>query len=83
VTSDFFPFFLLYGFCLSSGIYMIVSLFDKEKKMRQYMFLAGVGPLPYYFGLFFADYSLFLITELIFTGFVWLMQLQAFSDQIF
>lgn len=32
--SYFFPFFLLYGFCTSSGIYMIVSLLDKERKMR-------------------------------------------------
>jgi len=29
-----FPFFLLLGFCTSSGIYMIVSLLDKESKMR-------------------------------------------------
>lgn len=33
-TTYLFPFFLLYGFCTSSGIYMIVSLLDKEKKMR-------------------------------------------------
>lgn len=82
LTSDFFPFFLLYGFCTSSGIYMIVSLFDKEKKLRQYMYLAGVGPLPYYFGLFIADYSLYLLTQTIFALFVWVMKLKVFASQM-
>lgn len=82
ITADLFPFFLLYGFCLSSGIFMIVSLFDKEKKMRQYMFLNGVGPMPYYFGLFLADFLLYFITQGVFALFVWAMQLKAFSEQM-
>ena len=58
----FFPVFLLYGFCTSSGIYMIVSLTDKENKMRQYMYLNGVGSFSYYLGLYAADFLLFCIT---------------------
>ena len=82
LTAYFFPFFLLYGFCLSSGIYMIVSLLDKEKKMRQYMYLAGVGPFSYYLGLYAADFLLFCITEIIFVIFVLTLQMQAYSSSI-
>lgn len=73
---------MLYGFCVSSGIYMIVSLFDKENKMRKYMFLSGVGPMAYYGGLFCADLTLFLITELCFLIFVLAFQLKIYSTQM-
>lgn len=81
-TAYFFPVFLLYGFCVSSGIYMIVSLFDKENKMRKYMFLSGVGPFAYYGGLFCADLLLFLITEFCFIIFTLVFKLQAYSSQM-
>ena len=82
-TAYFFPFLLLLGFCTSSGIYMIISLYDKEKKMRQYMFLSGVGPFSYYLGLYAADFLLFLITMSIFGGSVFLFQLKIYTSQIF
>lgn len=81
LISYFFPFFLLYGFCTSSGIYMIVSLLDKERKMRQYMYLAGVGPWSYYLGLYCADFLLYLITVSTFTIFIFILQLAVYTSQ--
>lgn len=52
---------------------MIICLTDKEKKMRQYMYLNGVGPFSYYLGLYAADFLLFFITEATFTIFVFLI----------
>lgn len=81
LVAYFFPFFLLYGFCTSSGIYMIVSLLDKERKMRQYMFLAGVGPWAYYLGLYCADFLLYCLTVTSFTMFVFAFQLKVYTSQ--
>ena len=81
-TAWIFPFLLVLGFCTSSGIYMIISLFDKEKKMRQYMFLSGVGPFSYYLGLYAADFLLFLITMSVFGGSVFLFQLKIYQSQM-
>ena len=78
-----FPFFLLLGFCTSSGIYMIISLLDKESKMRQYMFLSGMGALSYYLGLYAADFLLFLVTMLVFGGSVFIFNLNIYTSQIF
>lgn len=76
-----FPTFLLYGFCTSSGIYMITSLFDKEKKLRQYMYLSGVGPVSYYLGMFTADFLLFFVTEMAFLLFIFAFRLEMYSSQ--
>jgi hypothetical protein len=81
-VSLYFPIFLLYGFCVSSGIFMIVSLLDKEKKIRQYMYMSGLGPLEYYLGLFIADFTLFFITEFVFAMFVVIMGLSIYKSQI-
>lgn len=61
---------------------MIVPLTDKEKKMREYMYLAGVGPISYYLGLYFADFLLFLITQTLFTITVYVMQLGIYTSHI-
>lgn len=78
----FFPFFVLYGFCLSSGIYMIVLLTDREAKMRHWMYLQGLGSWAYYGGTWIADVFLFFVTEVIFVCLILLMGLKAFSTQI-
>ena len=76
-----FPSFLLYGFCTTSGIYMITSLFDKEKKLRQYMYLSGVGSTSYYLGMFTADFALFFVTEAAFLLFIFVFRLQMYAQQ--
>lgn len=62
---------------------MIISLLDKESKMRQYMFLSGMGALSYYLGLYAADFLLFLVTMLVFGISVFIFNLQIYTSQIF
>lgn len=47
------------------------------------MFLSGVGPFSYYFGLYAADFLLFLITMSVFGLSVFLFQLSIYKSQIF
>jgi hypothetical protein len=61
---------------------MIVSLFDKENKMRQYIYLSGLGSTAYYLGLYIADISLFILSESVFAVFVWLFRLDIYSSQM-
>lgn len=47
------------------------------------MYLAGVGPWPYYLGLYCADFLLFFITVSSFTFFIFIMKLSVYTSQFF
>lgn len=61
---------------------MITSISDKQSKMRQYMFMQGLGSFTYYSGQFIADIALFCITSAIFLIFVWVLGLKAITTQM-
>lgn len=82
LISAYFPFFVLYGFCLSAGIYMLVLLQDRDGKMRPWMYLQGLGSWAYYGGMWLADITLFFITEIVFVCFILSLGLKAFSEQL-
>ena len=63
----YFPLFLIMGFCFSSGIYMATCMQDKKTGMRSMLKAIGVTTLPYFTGLFLADFVIALIPNLCFT----------------
>ena len=65
--SIYFPLFLIIGFCFSAGVYLITAMIDKKSGMRAMLKAIGVTTLPYFTGLFLADFIIALIPNLLFT----------------
>ena len=61
VASNLFALFVLLGFSLCSGMFILAPVSDKENKLRHLMNFVGMKPLAYYLGSFFADIILFTI----------------------
>jgi len=61
VSANLFTVFVLLGFSLCSGLFIISPVADKEIKMRQMLNFLGMKSLAYYTGSFLADYVLFVI----------------------
>lgn len=70
LITNFFGFFVLLGFSLCSGLFILSPVTDKENKLRHLMNFVGMKPLAYYVGSFFADFILFAIPT---CGFIALM----------
>ena len=62
-----FPFYLILGFVLSSGVYSDTPMRDKRSGMRQMLSTVGVKSGPYFTGLFMADFIVALMPNLVFT----------------
>ena len=77
-----FPFILNTGYATSSGIYMLLPIEERQQKTRHILRLSGMKTIPYWTGLFFADYTLFLIPTVLFATLVSTLKLEAFSDSI-
>lgn len=75
-----FPFLLLYGFASCSAVYTLMPVGERESKMRSLLHMIGIKPVCYYLGMFFADYTLFLIPMILFIIFVWASNLTGFAD---
>ena len=61
VSSQLFSFFVLLGFSLCSGLFILAPVADKEQKLRQMLNFVGMKSLSYYTGSFLADFVLFTI----------------------
>jgi hypothetical protein len=61
-----FPFILNSGFATTSGIYMLMPIEERQRKTRHIMKLSGMKTVPYWTGLFAADYTLFLVPTFLF-----------------
>ncbi len=70
VMSNLFAFFVLLGFSLCSGLYILAPVLDKEKKLRHMLNFIGMDPLAYYAGSYLADVLLFILPTL---GFILLL----------
>ena len=70
VSSNLFAFFVLLGFSLCSGLFILSPVTDKQNKLRHLMNFVGMKPGAYYVGSFFADFLLFTIPTL---GFIILL----------
>lgn len=78
-----FPYILNAGYATTSGIYMLLPIEEREKKTRHILQLSGMRVIPYWLGLFMADYILFLIPTTLFGLLVGISGLQVFSDHLF
>ena len=65
ITSNLFAFFVLLGFSLCSGLYILQTVKDKENKLRHLLSFIGMKPLAYYLGSFMADLLMFIIPTLL------------------
>lgn len=70
LSANLFTVFVLLGFSLCSGLFIIAPVSDKECKMRQMLTFIGMKPISYYTGSFLADLVLFIIPSM---GFVALL----------
>jgi hypothetical protein len=77
-----FPFILNAGYASTSGIYMLLPIEDRTQKTKHILTLGGMKSLPYWIGLFIADYSLYMIPTALFAIFVIITGLQIFSAHI-
>lgn len=65
ISSSLFAFFVLLGFSLCSGLYIIATVQDKESKLRHLLNFIGMKPFAYYLGSFLADITLFTVPTLL------------------
>ena len=56
-----FPVLIVLGLVVSSGIFIITIVKDKEDKMRYILHFTGMRPFAYYGGMIIADITLFSI----------------------
>mmetsp|Transcript_69592 Transcript_69592/g.96656 ORF Transcript_69592/g.96656 Transcript_69592/m.96656 type:complete len:197 (+) Transcript_69592:2085-2675(+) len=82
IVAIIFPFLLLYGFAACSAIYTLMPVGERETKMRSLLHMIGIKPVCYYLGMFWADFTLFMIPTILFVGFVGISNLVGFADQI-
>lgn len=78
-----FPYILNIGFATTSGIYMLMPIEERQRKTRHILKISGLQAIPYWLGLFAADYLLFLIPTALFGVVVGISGLQIFSDDLF
>ena len=77
-----FPFFLNIGYATTSGIFMLMPIEERQQKTRHILSISGIKAIPYWTGLFLADYTLFIFPTILFAILVTSLQLEAFSDSI-
>jgi hypothetical protein len=65
-----FPMILNIGYATTSGVYLLMPIEERQRKMRHILSMTGMRVVPYWFGLFIADYILFLMPTALFTLFV-------------
>ena len=82
VVALMFPYILNAGYASTSGIYMLLPIEERTQKTKHILTLGGMKTLPYWIGLFIADYSLYMIPTALFAIFVSFSSLQIFSEHI-
>ena len=75
-----FPFILNIGYATTSGVYLLLPIEERQRKMRHILTVTGMRTVPYWTGLFVADYILYLMPTAMFAIFVLTIQLDAFAN---
>jgi hypothetical protein len=66
VSGFVFALWMLIGFCVCSGVFIIHISTEKELNLRYLTNFMGLGPMAYYCGNFMADLVLFMMPTLVF-----------------
>jgi ABC-2 family transporter protein len=76
IISFLFSFFVLTGFSLCTGLFILSPVADRQNNLRQMLNFIGMKPLAYYTGSFLADIVLFTLPTLGFIGLLFPMNIQ-------
>ena len=60
ILESVFPTLLIISIAISSGLFVITPVTDRQDKLRYLLNFAGITPFSYYMGLFLADCILFI-----------------------
>jgi len=66
VTGFLFSLWMLIGFCVCSGVFVLATSSDREFKLRYLMDFVGIKSLAYYLGNFLCDFILFIMPTIAF-----------------
>ena len=76
----YFPLFVAVSLILSSGLFVITTVKDREDKLRYLLNFAGISSVAYYWGIFMADLILFVIPTICIFILSAILQVKTFSD---
>jgi hypothetical protein len=68
------------GICVTSGVYLITSVTDRQEKLRYLLNFGGMRSIPYYLGLFLADYLIYFIPSALFVLTTIMLGIDAFKS---
>lgn len=77
-----FPVLLNFGFCATSGIFLLQPVLERETKIKQMLLMSGMSNFFYWIGLFLADLILMLFPFALFCAFVLVTQIEGFYEEI-
>ena len=61
ITSNLFVTFVLLGFSICSGLFILAPVADKENKLRHLLNFIGMKPIAYYVGSYLTDIVFFMV----------------------
>lgn len=61
ILQTYFPIMVAIALILSSGLFVITPVKDKEDKLRYLLNFTGISSTAYYMGIFLADLILFIV----------------------
>lgn len=70
------------GFVLSSGVYLITTVKDRQDKLRYLLNFGGMRSLSYYVGIVLADWTLYTIPTIALVLVIILLKIDAFTNEI-
>ena len=80
VTGFLFSLWMLIGFCICSGVFVLSTVSDREFRLRYLMSFVGLKSFAYYIGNMLCDFILFLIPTIFFIILLFPMKIDAFTS---
>jgi len=79
VSGIMFSMWMLIGFALCAGLFIVGLTYDREMNLRYLMNFAGLQTLPYVFGNYMADFTLFMVPTIGFILILFPMNIKSFE----
>ena len=80
IQSVMFALWMIIGFSICSGVFIIVPTADREMRLRYLLNFVGMKTFSYYLGSFLADFILFMGPTLFFIIALFPMKIESFSQ---
>ena len=75
-----FPILLMFSFVMSSGIFVITTVADRELKLRYLLNFAGMRSSAYYIGIWMGDTLIFIVPASLLILLAWALGFEGFSS---